>query len=131
MLVDDQNTAIYSAAVRRDGETRGQAIGVLGVLFNWEALANAILNNASFDANESLKMKRLLLDESGNVLAASSTTPREFRFPLQRFEKLYQSKKGYVLDQIDGISVCIANAISPGFETYATGWHSVIIEELT
>jgi hypothetical protein len=130
MLVDDQNTAIYSAAVRRDGEARGQAIGVLGVLFNWDALANAILNNASFDAIESLKMKRLLLDEAGNILAASSTTPREFRFPLQRFEKLYQSKKGYVLDQIDGTSVCVAHAISPGFETYATGWHSVIIEDL-
>jgi hypothetical protein len=129
-LVDDQTTAIYSAAIRRDGETRGQAIGALGVVFNWDALANAILNNASFDANESQKMKRLILDESGNILAASSTTPPEFRFPLQRFEKLFQTQKGYILDQLDGVPVCIAHALSPGFETYSTRWHSIIIEEL-
>ncbi len=78
--------AIYSTAVREHGFLNGRPIGVLGVVFNWENLANAILNSSVFDE----ATWRMFVDGSGNVLAASSNVPKNFRFPVQRYEKVFQ-----------------------------------------
>jgi hypothetical protein len=125
-LIEGKSVAIYATAVRAGAEMKGPPIGVLGVVFNWEALSGAILNSNMFESNT----KRLFLDAAGNILASSDNVAKGYRFPLQKYEKLYQMPRGYVLDQLDGESVCVAHAISPGFETYSTGWHSILIQPL-
>jgi hypothetical protein len=126
-LIDGKQVAIYATAVRANGESRGTPLGVLGVIFNWESLADAILNSKTFDN----RTKRLFLDASGSTLAASSNVPRGYKFPVQKYDALFQSPRDYILDELDGESVCIAHAISPGFETYSSGWHSVLIQSIS
>lgn len=125
-LIPGEMVAIYSTAVREHGFLNGRPIGVLGVVFNWQNLANAILNSSVFDE----ATWRMFVDGSGNVLAASSNVPKNFRFPVQRYEKVFKMPTGFVVDQFEGKDVCIAHALSPGFETYSTGWHSILIQPL-
>jgi hypothetical protein len=123
-IVPGEMVAIYSTAVRERGQLNGRPIGVLGVVFNWQSLANAILNSSVFDE----ATWRLFVDGSGNVLAASNNVPKNFRFPVQRYEAVFKMPSGFVVDKFEGKDVCIAHALSPGFETYSTGWHSVLIQ---
>ena len=123
-LIPGEKVAIYSTAVRENGNVNGKPLGVLGVVFNWQSLADAILNSSVFDDTT----WRMFVDDSGNVLAASSNVPKNFRFPVQRYEGVFKMSVGFVADQFDGKDVCIAHALSPGFETYSTGWHSVLIQ---
>ncbi|XZE22550.1 methyl-accepting chemotaxis protein [Pirellulaceae bacterium SH449] len=125
-LVPGEKVAIYATAVRERGLSNGRPIGVLAVVFNWQSLANAILNSSVFDQ----ETWRMFVDGSGNVLAASPNVPPNFRFPVQRYEQVFKMPRGYVVDQFEGKDVCIAHALSPGFETYSTGWHSVLIQPL-
>jgi hypothetical protein len=129
-LASDESILIYSSSVRRDGEANGKIIGVLGVVFNWLALSNAVLTNESLDARESARTLRLIVDNDANILASSRPLPFDFKLPMQKLEGLFQKGKGYALDELDRKKVCIAHAKSPGFETYATGWHALLIQEI-
>ena len=83
-LAADQNVLIYSSTVRQDGEAHGTTIGVLGVVFNWEALSSAVLCNESLDAKESQRTLRLIVDdERANVLASSRPLSFDFKLPAQ------------------------------------------------
>jgi hypothetical protein len=126
-LIPGEKVAIYSTAVRERGLLNGRPLGGLGVVFNWQSLANAILNSSVFDE----ATWRLFVDGNGNVLAASDNVPKNFRFPVQRYDRVFKMPTGFVVDQFDGKDVCIAHALSPGFETYSTGWHSVLIQPLS
>ena len=125
-LIPGEKVAIYSTAVRERGLLNGRPIGVLGVVFNWQSLANAILNSNVFDEST----WRLFVDGAGDVLAASNNVPKNFRFPVQRYDRVFKMPTGFVVDKFDGKDVCIAHALSPGFETYSTGWHSILIQPL-
>jgi hypothetical protein len=129
-LVGNKSSLVYSATVRRSGEANEPVIGVLGVVFNWEALAGAVLSNASLDETESQRTLRLIVDEDQNILASSGRIPVGFRIPEACVEKLFGVSKGYLMDKHDGKEVCIAHAKAPGFETYSTGWHSILIQEV-
>jgi hypothetical protein len=129
-LVGDQSVLIYSASVRRNGEANEPTIGVLGVVFNWAALSGAVLANASLDDVESQRTLRLIVDDQQNILASSRPLPSDYRLPPQCHDRLFYDSKGYVLERVDGKDVCIAHAKSPGFETYSTGWHSILIQEI-
>ncbi len=129
-LVSDQSVLIYSATVRRNGEADEPVQGVLGVIFNWEALSSAVLSNDSLNPAESQRTLRLIIDNDANVLASSRPLPHDFKLPTQKLEGLLKESKGYILDEMDNKKVCIACAKSPGFETYATGWHAILIQEI-
>ncbi len=129
-LVSDESVLIYSATVRRNGEANERTLGVLGVVFNWEALSSAVLCNESLDARESEKTLRLIVDNDAHVLASSRPLPFDFKLPMQKLEGLFNQNNGYILDEMDRKRVCIAHAKSPGFETYATGWHAILIQDI-
>lgn len=129
-LVGDQSVLIYSATVRSNGEADAPIQGVLGVIFNWSALSSAVLANASLNAAESQRTLRLIVDCESNVLASSRPLPYDFKLPTQKLEGLLKESKGYILDELDNKKVCIACAKSPGFETYATGWYAILIQEI-
>lgn len=130
-LVGNQPALIYSSTVRRNGEANESVLGVLGVVFNWSALANAVLANASLDQVESQKTIRLLMDRDQNILASSRALQPGFRLQQATLDTIFRSNKGYCHDDLDGKQVCIGHAKSPGFETYATGWYSILIQETT
>jgi len=129
-LVADQSVLIYSSTVRRNGEANEPILGVLGVAFNWEALSSAVLVNASLNEAESQKTLRLIVDDEANVLASSRPLPYDYKVPMQKIDSLFQQTKGYVLEELEKKRVCIAHAKAPGFETYSTGWHAILIQEI-
>jgi hypothetical protein len=72
----------------------------------------------------------IFVDDDGTVLAASANVPPNLPFPVQRYEQVIKIPRDYVVDQFEGKDVCIAHALSPGFETCSTGWYSVLIQPL-
>lgn len=129
-LVDHQSSLIYSAAVRKNGKSNALPLGVLGVIFNWQALACAVLENASLSPEESSRTLRLIIDDEANIVASSRPLSPDYQLPMEKIEPVFQQSKGYAYNVINGQPVCIAHARSPGFETYATGWHAVLIQDL-
>lgn len=123
-IVNAQPSLVYATAVREEGDSNGRPLGVLAVIFNWESLSKAILDGGTWDRFT----HRMFVDETGQVLAASSNVTNDYSFPVQKYPELWAKEKGYFIEKVDGKNVCIAQAKSPGFETYATGWRSVIIQ---
>ena len=126
-LVNGQPSLIYSCAVRRSGASNGEPLGVLGVVFNWQSLADGILHGKAFQTEEFSESKRYFLDENGQVLASVDTTDAGKMVQLQQYGTLFQKETGFSFDTWEERPSLIAQATSPGFETYKTGWHAVIV----
>lgn len=129
-LVGNRRALIYSCAVREGGNVHGRPIGVLGVVFDWETFSNAILNGKIYESSEFANTLRLITDDHGNVMASSRQLADSYRFPVDRYIELFRSPRDYTIDIVENRKVCIGHAISPGFETYRTGWHSLLIQDL-
>ena len=130
-LVMDQSVLVYSSSVRRNGGASESILGALGVVFNWEALSKAVLTNASIDAVEAKRTIRFITDRDFQVLASSKPMPVDFRLPVEQLGTILSVSKGHCVVKIDGKDACVAHALSPGFESYATGWRSFLIQELS
>jgi hypothetical protein len=122
---------VYSCAVREGGGVHGRVLGVLGIVFDWEALGDQVVRRTPLSAEEWDSSRALIVDDKGLVLAdsASGGHKREvLDFPER--EQLFAATRGLVTTVLDHRPVRIAHAASPGFETYKTGWHSVLIRQL-
>lgn len=127
-LVNDQSVLVYSCGVRRGGESEGELLGALGILFNWEGLAQTIVENAPLSEEEREATRVVLCDDSGHVLADSQGNQLDDRLSLPEQDELFSLAKGFKMLTIDGARCCVAHALAPGFETYSTGWHSLLIQ---
>ncbi len=125
-LVKMQPTVIYSAAVRENAETNGRAIGALGILFNWDSLASAILNKV---AGNDGSLECYIIDQNERVLA-SNIQEESQRFRLNDFDPVRAKVKGHFVHQRGSQRWCVAHAKAPGFETYSTGWYSLVIQRI-
>ena len=130
-LAKDQSVLIYSSSVRRNGGVSEPILGALGVIFNWEALSQAILTNAGIDEAEARRTIRIITDRDFQVLASSKPLPNDFRIPVEQLGSILSQSKGHCIISVGGKEACIAHALSPGFESYATGWRSFLIQELS
>ena len=126
-LVDNNNALVYSAAVRERGESVGQKLGALGIVFNWDGLALPILQKTS---RAEAGTRSYIVDSQARLLAAD-TISSETTLNIPDFTRVLKSDKGYFVDTIDDQLCCVAHARSPGFETYATGWYSIIIQPVS
>ena len=130
-LAKDQSVLIYSSSVRRNGGVSEPILGALGVIFNWEALSQAVLTNASIDEAEAKRTIRIITDRDFQVLASSKPLPIDFRIPVEQLGSILSQSKGHCVVSVGGKEACVAHALSPGFESYATGWRSFLIQELS
>lgn len=126
-LVDRQRVLVYSCAVRAGGEAKGAPIGVLGVVFNWDGLAQTIVERVPLDPDERGRTRVCITDDSGLVLADTHGRQLHETLVLPNREELFREPKNFVIADGAGGRVCVAHARAPGFETYSTGWHSVLI----
>ena len=122
---------VYSAMVREGGRAEGAPLGCLGIVFNWEALAQTIVLATQVGEAEKKRTRVLIVDENKRVIADNQGRHLQEEFALKDFEELLACKKGYAVQMIERRPHLIAYASSPGFETYATGWHSFILQPLT
>ncbi len=129
-VVNNRLSLVYSCVVREGGDVNGRPLGVLGIVFNWESLAQAIVNGVSLDSEEKRRSRVCIVDDSGRVLADSAGRVLDDVIDFADRSQLFAQKKDYAVSTVGGKNCCIAHALSPGYETYATGWHSLIIQEL-
>lgn len=129
-LVSNNLALVYSCAVREGGNTKGKAIGVLGVIFKWESLSQTIINNTPIGEEEKRTTRICITDDDGFVMADSEGKMLKDRIQLDKKTSLYAEAKNYLFSEYLGTDCCIAHAASHGFEGYSTGWHSIIIQKL-
>ncbi len=130
-LVNNELALVYTTAVRGDrGKENGKIIGALGIIFRYEDLAQTILENVPLSKEEKKRSRLCIVDNSGLVLADSTHKMLEDHIDFKGKEELFAEKKGFVIKDYNGLKCCIAHASAPGYETYTTGWHSLIIQEI-
>lgn len=127
-LVNNQSVLVYSCGVRQDGRSNGEVLGTLGILFNWEDLAQTIVENIPVAESERAATRAVLCDDRGMIIADSWGKQLDDRLAIPQQDKLFSEAKNFTTIDVDGRRMCVAHAQAPGFETYSTGWHSVILQ---
>lgn len=112
--------ATYATAVRQDAAVDGRPLGVLGIFFNWEPQAAAVVGGLGFSEEEKLRSRALIIDAKQRILAASDTRGvLTSDYPLKTDGRTH----GFY---VEGERL-VAFAITPGYETYAgLGWYGVV-----
>ncbi|HEY4232549.1 MAG TPA: methyl-accepting chemotaxis protein [Lacipirellulaceae bacterium] len=127
-LVNNEPVLIYSCGVRQGGKASGKLIGVLGIIFNWEALAQTIMKSVPLTAVEKNVTRCCIVDAKGNILADSQDRHLTDAIDAVAFEAVFNQKKAFFVTNYQGKKSCVGHARAPGFETYSTGWFSLIIQ---
>lgn len=123
-LLNNAVVATYATAIRRDGLGDGEPIGVLGIFFDWEPQAAAVVQGVRLDEDERDRSRCLLVDARYRVIAASDGEGL-----LAEHQPLRTDGQtlGHYLDK-DGRHVGFA--LTPGYETYeGLGWYGVIVQK--
>jgi cache domain-containing protein len=129
-LVNNELALVYTTAVRGDrGKENGKIVGALGIIFRYEDLAQTILENVPLSKEEKKRSRLCIVDDNGLVLADSDHKILEDHIDFNGRKELFAEKKGFIIQEYNGKNCCIAHASAPGYETYTTGWHSLIIQE--
>ncbi|HTJ24630.1 MAG TPA: methyl-accepting chemotaxis protein [Candidatus Limnocylindria bacterium] len=122
-LLGDAQVATYATAVRAGGRNDGEPIGVLGIFFDWQPQAKAVLDGVRLDDDERARSRCLLVDADHRVIATSG----EGGVLTEKFALKTQGKKtGYYLDEAGDQ---VGFALTPGYETYrGLGWYGVVVQ---
>jgi hypothetical protein len=114
--------------VCRGGDATAEPIGVLGVVFNWDGLAQKIVKETPIEADKKALTRVCIVAEDGTVLADSKDRILQAKLDFNGRRELFAEKKSSLNATVEGKTTLVAHAQSPGFETYRTGWHSLILE---
>jgi hypothetical protein len=123
-LLGGAAVAGYSTAIRRGGDVKGEPIGALGIFFDWEPQAQAVVRNIALTEEERRACRVMLLNADHQVIASSDGKGLlTERYPL----KVADQERGFYRQ---GKSL-ISYALTPGYETYAgLGWYGCIESEI-
>ncbi|WP_068874942.1 MULTISPECIES: methyl-accepting chemotaxis protein [unclassified Phenylobacterium] len=122
-LLNDAPVATYAAAIRRNGAVNGEVIGVLGIHFDWQPQAHAVVDGVRLTDEERQRSRVLLLDRTGRVLASSDR-----RGELADTFSLPASAESMGSYAAQGVTV--GYALTPGYETYeGLGWYGCIVQD--
>jgi hypothetical protein len=118
----DQPVATYATAVRAGGEVRGEAIGALGVFFDWGPQSQAIVNGLRLSDDERKRTRCLLLDANGQIIASSDGQGL-------LSERITLRTDGADTGFYTEGDAIIGFAKTPGYETYeGLGWYGAMIQ---
>jgi hypothetical protein len=121
---------VYSCTVRDGGRVNGRPLGVLGIVFRWDALAQTIVERTPLSDAEWRRSRVCIVDGDGQLLADSAPRGGQHALDFPGRNALFAQPRGAVEVPWQGRTHCIAQATSPGYETYRTGWHSVILQDI-
>ncbi len=127
-LTDNKRVLAYSCSVRSGGQVNGSIIGVLGILFDWDSLAQTIVKRTAIDSDEWDRTRVMILDENGQILADTQDRILDY-FDFEGRDQLFGDKRGFIQTDVRGKKALVAHSYSPGYETYKSGWHSIIIQK--
>lgn len=116
----DAAVATYATAIRGGGEAQGRPLGVLGIFFDWAPQAATVVKGVGLSADEKARVRVLLLDAGGRVIAASDDRGLLNEvYPLKNDGRA----RGFYADH----GRLVAYARTPGYETYGgLGWYGVV-----
>lgn len=119
--LDNRAVATYATAIRRDGAENGEVLGVLGIFFDWEPQAAAVLDGVRLEDGERENSRCLILDARNRVIAASDGRGILSEvFPLRSGT----GRMGFYSEDADHV---VGYSLTPGYETYqGLGWYGVI-----
>jgi hypothetical protein len=128
-LAGGKNALIYSCGVREHGQVKGKLLGVLGIVFNWDALGREVLIQARsvLSGETENVVKCYICRPDGVIVASSETFSPGGKVALEKLPEIIQSKFK-IYRSINGQLLLVGAGLSRGFETYKTGWVSVITE---
>lgn len=129
-LAGNDRVLVYSCKVCAEGRADAATLGVLGVIFRWDALADAIVRQTPVDEADKPRTRACILAPDGTLLADSAGHALVQKLELPDFAALLALKKGHREIEVGGKRTVLGIARSPGFETYATGWHSIVLQSL-
>jgi hypothetical protein len=129
-LAGDHAVLIYSAAVRTDGQLDSAPIGVLGVVFDWDRLAKAIVEKTPLSPDERDSTRVVIADDNGTLLADSFGRQLNETVPLNLLVPIIENGKGFMIALVEGEQCCVGYAAAPGYEGFTTGWNSLIIQPM-
>jgi len=114
--------ATYATAIRQGGQARGEALGVLGIHFDWRAQARTVVAGVRLTEEERDRSRVLLLDRNGRVLAASDgfgELAETFSLP----------RDAGAMGSYAANGAMVGYALTPGYETYrGLGWYGCIVQ---
>lgn len=117
--------ATYATAVRANGASDGEVVGVLAVFFDWEKQASAVVNSVRLNDEERARTRCMIVDADGLVIADSRKAAGE---PV-RFDLPANAGAAGTSRSADG--ALVGYALTPGYETYrGMGWFGVIEQKL-
>lgn len=122
--LDNSLVASYSTAVRANGDNDGEVIGALGIFFDWQPQAQAVVDGVRLTEDERQRSRCMLVDSNYRIIASSDGQGvlRE-TVPLDGASESI----GYYTDTENNV---VGYALTPGYETYdGLGWRGVIIQE--
>jgi hypothetical protein len=122
-LHEDKLVGVFAATVRQEGKLDGKIVGVLGVVFDWEAQAKTIVQTEpSLSEDEWTRSRVILLDQHMRIIAASDNAGILLPFMLEDNE---QHKGHYV----NANRELVAFAKTLGYQEYdGLGWYAVIVQ---
>lgn len=126
-LAGGERVLVYACTVRQDGRVSGRPLGVLGIVFRWDALAQTIVERTPLSEAEWHRSRVCIVDGQGWLLADTQAGGAA-RLDFPGREALFAQPRGALERVVDGHAQCLAQAASPGYETYRTGWHCVIVQ---
>ena len=122
--MDRALVATYATAIREGGEAEGKPLGVLGIFFDWQPQANAVVKGVRLRDEEKARTRCLLVDRNLKILAASDGVG-----VLSEQVRL-RTELGKIGAYVDEMGAVIGFALTPGYETYAgMGWYGLIIQQ--
>ncbi|WP_374382995.1 chemotaxis protein [Dongia sp.] len=122
-LLDNAQVATYTTAIRAGGAADGKPLGALGIFFDWQPQAAAVVAGSQLSAEERSFTRCLLLDAQHRVIAASDGKG----LLSETVALAAREKSGYFADN----GRMIGYALTPGYETYrGLGWYGVIVQQV-
>lgn len=118
------SSAVYSTAIREGGTVNGKIVGVLGIFFDWDSQAQAIVEGVRLTKDEKAVSRCMIVDRNHRIIACSNgqNTLKE-KFSI----KTTNGERGHY-DQ-DSRHI-VAYAKTPGYETYpGLGWYGVVVQK--
>lgn len=113
----------YATAIRRDGENSGEALGALGIFFDWQPQAEAVVSGVRLGEQEKAVTRCLLVDQNHRVIAASDGSG------LLSGTLTLDTGQGESGSYVDDRGQLVGYALTPGYETYrGLGWYGVIVQ---
>jgi hypothetical protein len=129
-LVKNEISLVFSCAVREGGYQHGKIIGVLGAFFRWEDFAQKVVKHVHLMGEEKPTTRICIVDNDGLILADSQDLILDDKIEFLGRNMLFEGKKNFMITEYRGEKCCIAHAYSPGYESYSSGLHSLIMQKI-